>query len=433
MKYYSLNYNSQDISFLDAVRKGLAPDRGLYFPKKIPKLPKTFFNNINSISNQEIAFKVIQPYVGNDIPENRLKKIVEDTLNFEFPIVPISDSVATLELFQGPTLAFKDVGARFMARCLAYANTNNKDEKLTVLVATSGDTGGAVADGFYKVKGVDVVILYPKGKVSEIQEKQLTTLGENITAIEVDGAFDDCQDMVKSAFIDQDLIQSMSLTSANSINIARWLSQMFYYFIAYKNRIHPNKKLAISVPSGNFGNICAGLVSQQMGLPIDQLIASTNINNTVPSYLSSGVYSPKKSKSTISNAMDVGDPSNFIRIQKLFNNDIFKLKKILKGYYYTDSQTKKAIKEIYKISGYTADPHGAVGYLGLKEFLKNSKEAYQGLFLETAHPIKFVDIVERTLKTSVEVPERIKHVLNREKSSIPIHSYEQLKTFLLKH
>ncbi|MDG1024285.1 MAG: threonine synthase [Flavobacteriaceae bacterium] len=431
MKYYSLNYNSQDVSFLDAVRKGLAPDRGLYFPKEIPKLPKDFFNNINSFSNQEIAFKVIQPFVGKDIPEDRLKKIIQDTLSFEFPIVPITETVATLELFQGPTLAFKDVGARFMARSLAYANEVKKNEKLTILVATSGDTGGAVADGFYKVEGIDVVILYPKGKVSKIQEKQLTTLGENITAIEVDGTFDDCQDMVKSAFIDGDLIRNISLTSANSINIARWLSQMFYYFIAYKNRIHPNKKLAISVPSGNFGNICAGLVAKKMGLPVDQFIASTNINDTVPDYLDSGTYSPKKSKPTLSNAMDVGDPSNFIRIQKLFNNDIFKLKKILSGYHYTDSQTKKAIKEIHEISGYIADPHGAVGYLGLKQFLQDSTEVYQGLFLETAHPIKFIDTVESTLKTTVPFPERIKGILDRKKSSVSIHSYEQLKTFLL--
>ena len=323
MKYYSLNYNSQDVSFLDAVRKGLAPDRGLYFPRDIKKLSNTFFENIHNLSDHEIAFQVIHQFVGGDIPDSRLKMIVEETLSFDFPIVPITDSIATLELFQGPTLAFKDVGARFMARCLAYANEIEKKEKLTILVATSGDTGGAVADGFYKVDGINVVILYPKEKVSEIQEKQLTTLGENIKAIEVDGVFDDCQDMVKSAFIDNDLIQNVALTSANSINIARWLSQMFYYFIAYKNRLHPEKKLVVSVPSGNFGNLCAGLVAKKMGLPIDQFIASTNINDTVPDYLNSGTYTPKKSKATLSNAMDVGDPSNFIRIQKLFNNDFF--------------------------------------------------------------------------------------------------------------
>ncbi len=432
MKYYSLNYNSQDVSFLYAVRKGLAPDRGLYFPSDIKKLPNTFFKNIHNLSDHEIAFQVIHQFVGGDIPDSRLNKIIEETLSFDFPIVPITDSIATLELFQGPTLAFKDVGARFMARCLAYANEVEKKEKLTILVATSGDTGGAVADGFYKVDGINVVILYPKGKVSQIQEKQLTTLGENIKAIEVDGVFDDCQDMVKSAFIDNDLIQNVALTSANSINIARWLSQMFYYFIAYKNRLHPEKKLVVSVPSGNFGNLCAGLVAKKMGLPIDQFIASTNINDTVPDYLNSGTYTPKKSKATLSNAMDVGDPSNFIRIQKLFNNDFFKLKKILKGYHYTDTETKKAIKEIHEVSGYIADPHGAVGYLGLRDFLKNTTDDYQGLFLETAHPIKFVDTVEATLKTTVEIPKRLESILDREKTSIPISRYDELKSFLLK-
>ena len=432
MKYYSLNYNSQDVSFLYAVRKGLAPDRGLYFPSDIKKLPNTFFKNIHNLSDHEIAFQVIHQFVGGDIPDSRLNKIIEETLSFDFPIVPITDSIATLELFQGPTLAFKDVGARFMARCLAYANEVEKKEKLTILVATSGDKGGAVADGFYKVDGINVVILYPKGKVSQIQEKQLTTLGENIKAIEVDGVFDDCQDMVKSAFIDNDLIQNVALTSANSINIARWLSQMFYYFIAYKNRLHPEKKLVVSVPSGNFGNLCAGLVAKKMGLPIDQFIASTNINDTVPDYLNSGTYTPKKSKATLSNAMDVGDPSNFIRIQKLFNNDFFKLKKILKGYHYTDTETKKAIKEIHEVSGYIADPHGAVGYLGLRDFLKNTTDDYQGLFLETAHPIKFVDTVEATLKTTVEIPKRLESILDREKTSIPISRYDELKSFLLK-
>lgn len=432
MKYYSLNYNSQDVSFLYAVRKGLAPDRGLYFPSDIKKLPNTFFENIHNLSDHEIAFQVIHQFVGGDIPDSRLNKIIEETLSFDFPIVPITDSIATLELFQGPTLAFKDVGARFMARCLAYANEVEKKEKLTILVATSGDTGGAVADGFYKVDGINVVILYPKGKVSQIQEKQLTTLGENIKAIEVDGVFDDCQDMVKSAFIDNDLIQNVALTSANSINIARWLSQMFYYFIAYKNRLHPEKKLVVSVPSGNFGNLCAGLIAKKMGLPIDQFIASTNINDTVPDYLNSGTYTPKKSKATLSNAMDVGDPSNFIRIQKLFNNDFFKLKKILKGYHYTDTETKKAIKEIHEVSGYIADPHGAVGYLGLRDFLKNTTDDYQGLFLETAHPIKFVDTVEATLKTTVEIPKRLESILDREKTSIPISRYDELKSFLLK-
>tara|TARA_B110000211_G_C14064863_1_gene547249 strand:+ start:680 stop:1981 length:1302 start_codon:yes stop_codon:yes gene_type:complete len=431
MEYYSLNHNSKNVSFLDAVRKGIAPDRGLYFPKEIPQLSENFIQKINLCSDHEIAFKVIQPFIGNDIPKDKLKEIIVDTLNFDFPIININDTIATLELFQGPTLAFKDVGARFMARCLAYANEIQKNKKLTILVATSGDTGGAVADGFYKVEGVDVVILYPKGKVSAIQEKQLTTKGENITALEVDGSFDDCQDMVKSAFIDNDLIKKIELTSANSINIARWLSQMFYYFIAYKKRPYPEKKLAISVPSGNFGNLCAGLMALKIGLPIDHFIASTNINDTVPDYLNSGNYSPKKSKPTISNAMDVGDPSNFIRIQKLFNNDLFKLKKVLSGQHYTDSKTKKAMKEIYKASSYVSDPHGAVGYLGLKDFLKNTDESYHGIFFETAHPIKFADTVESTLDITLEVPKRLESILERRKTSIPIQTYEQLKIYLL--
>ena len=319
-----------------------------------------------------------------------------------------------------------------MARCLAYANEIKEQKKLTILVATSGDTGGAVADGFYKVKGIDVVILYPKGKVSEVQEKQLTTLGENITALEVDGTFDDCQNMVKSAFIDPELTNKVSLTSANSINIARWLSQMFYYFIAYKNRLNPHEDLVISVPSGNFGNLCAGLVAYKMGLPIKHFIASTNINDTVPSYLSSGNYVPKKSISTISNAMDVGDPSNFIRIQKLFNNDFHKLKKIVSGFAFTDTQTKKALKEIYNNNGYVADPHGAISYLGLKAYLeKLGEDKVQGIFLETAHPIKFAPIVEAALKLKINRPKQVEKVLNKPKLSLSINDYKSLKDFFL--
>ena len=433
MKYQSLNHNAKDVSFLEAVRRGLAPDRGLYFPSEIPKLEEDFIKNIHNYSDHEIAYRVIQPYVGKDIPKERLKMIVEDTLDFDFPIVEITNTLATLELFQGPTLAFKDVGARFMARCLAYANETKSNEKLTVLVATSGDTGGAVADGFYKVKGIEVVILYPKGKVSEIQEKQLTTLGHNITALEVDGVFDDCQDMVKTAFIDSELTKSITLTSANSINIARWLSQMFYYFIAYKKRPNPDKKLILSVPSGNFGNICAGMMTQQMGLPIEHFIASTNVNDTIPEFLETGTYNPKKSVQTITNAMDVGDPSNFIRIQKIFNNDFFKLKKVLSGYSYTDKLTEKAIREIYNINGYVADPHGAIGYLGLKEYIEAQEhpESYQGLFLETAHPIKFLDAIKKVLKTEVEIPQRLKGILDRKKLSFPISEYNELKSFLL--
>ncbi len=432
MKYFSLNHNAKDVGFLEAVQRGLAPDRGLYFPETIPTLESDFIKNLDQYSDHEIAFQAIQSFVGNDIPKADLKKIVKDTLNFDFPIVNITENIATLELFQGPTLAFKDVGARFMARCLSYANQFEKEKKITVLVATSGDTGGAVADGFYKVKGVDVVILYPKGKVSEIQERQLTTLGENITALEVEGTFDDCQEMVKSAFIDPELIQKVNLTSANSINIARWLAQMFYYFIAFKHRPNPEKKLIVSVPSGNFGNLCAGLIAKQMGLPIAHFIASTNVNNTVPEYLDSGEYTPKESIQTLSNAMDVGNPSNFIRIQKLVNNDFFKLKKILSGFSYTDKQTEKAIKEIHEFNGYIADPHGAVGFLGLKAFIESQEEpsSFQGLFLETAHPIKFAAVVEKILKTEIQVPERLKGVLQKEKLSLPISTYQELKSFL---
>jgi len=429
MKYYSLNYNSKSTQFHEAVKKGLAPDRGLYFPESIPQLPHSFFDEIEKMSIPEMAYKVIKPYVGNQILKEKLMEIVTETLDFEFPIIEITDQIAAMELFQGPTLAFKDVGARFMARSLGHFNEKSK-EKVTVLVATSGDTGGAVANGFLGVEGVEVVILYPKGKVSEIQEKQLTTLGQNITALEVGGVFDDCQEMVKSAFLDAEL-SSIGLTSANSINIARWLPQMFYYFIAYRSLKHLNKKLVFSVPSGNFGNICAGIMGQKMGLPIDHFIASTNANDSVPRYMETGIYDPQPTIQTISNAMDVGNPSNFIRIQKIFNNDVVKMKKILSAFRYTDQETKEALKEIYDLKGYVADPHGAVGYLGLKEYLSQHGEDHYGVFLETAHPVKFIDVVKKTLKIEVEVPERLNSTLSKEKESIPIKNYSELKAYLL--
>jgi len=412
MKYFSLNHNSKSTLFHDAVKRGLAPDRGLYFPETIPQLPQSFFDKIEKMSIPEMAYRVIKPYIGNQIMKEKLMEIVSETLDFDFPIIEITDNIAALELFQGPTLAFKDVGARFMARSLAHLNENSKD-KITVLVATSGDTGGAVANGFLGVEGINVVILYPKGKVSEIQEKQLTTLGQNITALEVDGVFDDCQEMVKTAFLDASL-SSINLTSANSINVARWLPQMFYYFIAYRALKSKNKKLVFSVPSGNFGNICAGIMGQQMGLPIDHFLASTNVNDAVPRFLETGTYDPMPTIQTISNAMDVGNPSNFIRIQKIFNNDIVKIKKILSGYRFTDQDTKKALKEIYDLKNYIADPHGAVGYLGLKKFLEQQNEDYYGVFLETAHPVKFIDSVNKTLKLEVEIPERLKDTLSKE-------------------
>ena len=429
MRYYSLNHNSKDTSFKNAVIRGLAPDRGLYFPNQIPILSKKFFENIEHISVPEMAFQIIKPYVGKEIDDKKLLSIVTETLNFEFPTVEITDNIAAFELFHGPTLAFKDVGARFMARALGHFSKSMEDNT-TVLVATSGDTGGAVANGFLGVDGVEVIILYPKGKISEIQEKQITTLGQNITALEVDGVFDDCQEMVKAAFLDPSLTK-MNLTSANSINVARWLPQMFYYFIAYRSLKNKNKKLVFSVPSGNFGNICAGVMAQQMGLPIDHFIASTNSNDSVPRYLKTGNFEPLQTIQTISNAMDVGNPSNFIRIQKIFNNDIFRMKKIISGYSYSDIETKKSLIEIYKKNGYIADPHGAIGFLGLKEYLSKQNKDHYGVFLETAHPVKFIDSVEKILKLKVQIPNRLKSALSKKKSCIPIKDFSELKSYLL--
>ena len=430
MNFYSLNKIAPNVSFKDAVIRGLAPDKGLYFPESIKPLSKGFFSHIEYFTNEEIAYEVIKQFVGDEIPEKELKKIISKTLTFDFPIVDIEKNVSTLELFHGPTMAFKDVGARFMARCFGYFNKEDKSSKITVLVATSGDTGGAVASGFLGVKGVDVVILYPSGKVSDVQEKQLTTLGKNIKALEVNGTFDDCQAMVKKAFLDKDLISKKNLTSANSINVARWLPQMFYFFIAYKQLKNKRRKVVFSVPSGNFGNICAGVMAQQLGLPVKQFIASTNSNDIVPNYLETGIYTPKPSIQTISNAMDVGDPSNFIRIQEIYKNDDELLKKNVSSYSFTDEETKKAIKKIKKKSGYIADPHGAVGYLGLKKYLKKHKA--QGIFLETAHPVKFLDVVEPVLNETIAFPPQILNVINKKKKSIQISKYDELKDFLLK-
>ncbi|MEH6703601.1 MAG: threonine synthase [Galbibacter orientalis] len=431
MKYYSLNDTQENktlTSFEDAVVKGIAPDRGLYFPNEIKPLDKNFIENIEDFSNEEIAFKVIQQFVGNEIPTAILKDIVKETLCFDFPTVKVEEDIYSLELFHGPTMAFKDVGARFMARCLGYFNKDKKEETVTVLVATSGDTGGAVASGFLGVKGVEVVILYPSGKVSDIQEKQLTTLGQNITALEVDGVFDDCQEMVKTAFLDSNLTAE-NLTSANSINVARWLPQMFYFFFAYKQLKSQNKELVFSVPSGNFGNICAGMMAYKLGLPVKHFVASTNINDTVPQYMATQEYSPKPSKQTISNAMDVGNPSNFIRIQRLFDNNFEALNQLFSSFSYTDEDTKKTMQAIYKTSGYVADPHGAVGYLGLKKYL-NANTNSTGVFLETAHPVKFLDVVENTLDVTIPIPEQIKSVIDKNKKSITIKNYDDLKDYL---
>ena len=430
MKYYSLNKQAPDSSFENAVRKGLAPDRGLYFPEHITPLNEDFFEKLDDLSNSEIAFKAIQQFIGEEIPSDDLKQIVEDTLNFDFPIVDIEEGISTLELFHGPTMAFKDVGARFMARCLGYFNRNN-DAEVTVLVATSGDTGGAVASGFLGVKGVRVVILYPSGKVSDVQEKQLTTLGQNITALEIDGTFDDCQDMVKKAFLDVDLTSQLELTSANSINVARWLPQMFYFMFAYKQLKALDKPIVFSVPSGNFGNICAGMVAQKLGFPIEHFIASNNANNVVTRFLETNTYNPQPSIQTISNAMDVGNPSNFIRIQALHDNDINKLKSNLSSYSFTDDETKTALETIYSNSGYIADPHGAVGYLGAKAHLTNHSSS-QVVFLETAHPTKFLDVVEDVISEKIKLPPQIQAVIDRQKHAAFVKNYEEFKSFMLK-
>ncbi|MFT4803705.1 MAG: threonine synthase [Psychroserpens sp.] len=429
MNYYSLNRKAPDTNFENAVIKGLAPDRGLYFPREIKPLPVSFFEDIDNKSYPEIAFEAIKQFVSPEIPEDILKTIVEETLSFDFPVVKLDDKISTLELFHGPTMAFKDVGARFMARCLAYFNKNNTNE-VTVLVATSGDTGGAVANGFLGVKGVNVVILYPSGKVSDIQEKQLTTLGQNITALEVDGVFDDCQDMVKKAFLDAQLTRKMQLTSANSINVARWLPQLFYFMFAYKQLHHQHNEIVFSIPSGNFGNICAGMVAQQLGLPIKHFIASNNANNVVTEYLETEHYNPKPSVATISNAMDVGNPSNFIRIQEIYDNDFERLQANLSSFSYTDDETKTALLEIYERYNYVADPHGAIGYLGCKDHLKTNPNAHC-VFLETAHPTKFLDVVEDVIKTTVALPPQIEALMGKEKVALQISDYEGLKAFLL--
>ncbi len=427
MNYYSLNNKHIQVSFQEAVIQGLAPDRGLYFPSNITPLPQSFFDGIESLSNEAIAFQVIQQFVGNEIPEAVLKQIIAETLCFDFPCVPVEDNIYSLELYHGPTMAFKDVGARFMSRCLGYFNRND-NKKVTVLVATSGDTGGAVASGFLGVKGVEVVILYPSGKVSDIQERQLTTLGQNITALEVDGVFDDCQNMVKKAFLDASL-QNKNLTSANSINIARWLPQMFYFFFAYKQLKKHNKPLIVSCPSGNFGNICAGILAKRLGLPINHFVAATNANDTVPQFMQNGEYEPKPSVATISNAMDVGNPSNFIRIQEMYHNDLNEFNKDFSSFTFTDEETKLTMKNIHTNSGYIAEPHGAVGYLGLKREMQNHSNSI-GVFLETAHPIKFLDIVEPILNVQLPIPTQIESVLGKDKKSIKIKNYDDLKAFL---
>lgn len=400
MRYYSTNHASRIVDFREATIKGQPEDKGLYFPESIPHI-----TNID-LPREELALQVIKPYVGDTIPQNELERIVAETINFDFPLVKIDEDAYALELFHGPTLAFKDVGARFMSRCLEYFVRNN-NRKVIVLTATSGDTGGAVANGFYKAEGIDVVILYPSKKVSHVQELQLTTLGHNIHALEIDGSFDDCQRLVKQAFADENLNGPLMLTSANSINVARWLPQQFYYFFAYQQWADKSHPPVISVPSGNFGNLCAGLLAYRSGLPVTHFIAACNANDEVPKYFETGVYKPQKSVATLSNAMDVGDPSNFVRMTELFNYS--QLSKIVTSYSISDDETRCIMKET---QNYRLDPHGAVAYASLKKYGK------KGIFLETAHPIKF----------SNEIPGSL---LNKKKEATQMQAdYLELKDYL---
>ncbi|RUT78925.1 threonine synthase [Ancylomarina longa] len=430
MKYFSTNNKGLRYSFKEAVIKGLAPDEGLFFPESIPHLGNDFFSRLPNMSLSEIGYEVSKHFVGEDITDTVLKEITRDALNFETPLVEVEKEVYSLELFYGPTCAFKDVGARFMSRCLgAFAKQSKR--KITILVATSGDTGSAVANGFLGVEGVDVIILYPKNKVSEIQEQQLTTMGKNITALEVNGTFDDCQALVKMAFVDEDLNKKMNLTSANSINIARLLPQSFYYFYAWGQLKDKEKEIVISVPSGNYGNLTGGLLAKQMGLPISVFIASANKNKVVPDYLASGKYEPRSSFSTISNAMDVGAPSNFARMMEMYQKEYKQVIRDIKGAWFSDQETKHAILDVYERTGYILDPHGAIGYLGLKKHLRSNSAI--GIFLETAHPAKFKGTVEEVINVDVEIPTYLKECLEKEKQSVVIgKDYADLSAFLLR-
>lgn len=430
MNYYSTNGKAPIADLHKAVVKGLAEDRGLYMPERINQLPKEFFDNIDKMSFQEIAYTVASAFFGEDVDPDALHDIVYDTLTFDCPVVNVKDNIYTLELFHGPTLAFKDVGARFMARLLQYfIRQENNLQQVNVLVATSGDTGSAVANGFLGVDGIHVYVLYPKGKVSPIQECQFTTLGRNITAIEVDGVFDDCQALVKNAFLDADLNAHMKLTSANSINVARFLPQAFYYFNAYARLKEKSSNLVICVPSGNFGNICAALFGHKMGLPIKRFIAANNANDIFYKYLQTGLYEPQPSKQTLANAMDVGDPSNFARIYDLYGKSHEKITSLISGATYTDEQIKQTMRECYQSTGYILDPHGACGYQALVDGLQPDEV---GVFCETAHPAKFKEKVDDILGIDTQIPERLAAFMRGEKQSVEMSKdFTDFKAFLM--
>jgi threonine synthase len=428
MLYHSTNNNSRKINFREATIRGQAPDKGLYFPDSIAVLSKEFLSSFKQKSKAQIAFEVIQPFVGDTIAEEDLFQICEHTTNFDFPLIKVTDNISSLELFHGPTLAFKDVGARFMSRCLGYFSKTDS-RKVTVLVATSGDTGSAVANGFLGVDGLDVIILYPSGKVSKIQELQLTTLGQNITALEVEGTFDDCQQMVKQAFMDAELNAKHFLTSANSINVARWLPQQFYYFYALQ-QWQGKEPPVVCVPSGNFGNICAGLIAAVSGLPVKHFVAACNSNDVFTKYVSSGQLHTQQAVATISNAMDVGNPSNLVRLLEMFGSDYQRIKNFISSYSISNEETSATISRVYKQHNYTLDPHGAVAYASLEKYLAEDSTA-KGLFLETAHPVKFSDVVESATGVPIEFPDSMKPLLHLQKKSVLMEAkYEALKSFL---
>ena len=432
MKYYSTNKQAPDATLEEAVVKGLAADKGLFMPREIKPLPSSFYDEIENLSFQEMAYRVADAFFGEDVPADTLKQIVYDTLSFDVPAVKVKENIYSLELFHGPTLAFKDVGGRFMARLLSYFIRKEGKQQVNVLVATLGDTGSAVANGFLGVKGIHVYVLYPKGKVSEIQEKQFTTLGQNITAIEVDGTFDDCQALVKNAFMDKELNAHMQLTSANSINVARFLPQAFYYFYAYAQlkKLGKADNLVVCVPSGNFGNITAGLFGKRMGLPVRRFIAANNRNDIFYQYLQTGEYRPRPSVATIANAMDVGDPSNFARILALYDNSHAAISAEISGATYTDAQIRETVKKTYVETGYLLDPHGACGYRALEEGLKPGET---GVFLETAHPAKFLQTVEEIIGNKVAIPEKLQAFMKGTKQSVPMtKDFASFKTYLMK-
>ncbi|WP_312993218.1 threonine synthase [Chryseobacterium flavum] len=431
MKYYNLKDTLEKINFREATIKGQGKEKGLFFPENIPQFDEEFIQNLHQYSNEEIAYKCMKDFVGDEIPSEILKKIVTETTSFKIPLVKINEKISILELFHGPTLAFKDIGARFMSRCLSYF-LKDEQKKVTVLVATSGDTGGAVAHGFYKIPQINVVILYPKNRVSPVQEKQLTALGENISALEVNGSFDDCQNLVKQAFSDEEINNQLFLTSANSINIARWLPQQIYYLIALKQWIQQYKELpVICVPSGNFGNICAGLLAHFRRLPASHFIAACNANHVIPDYFETQNYQPQKAVTTLSNAMDVGNPSNFVRILELFGHKFEALKNKISAYSINDNQTMSTITEVYEKYGYILEPHSAVAYAAMIQYLQENPEQ-KGFILGTAHPVKFPEAVEKAIYSQIVIPESLNELMKKKKKTVEINSdFEELRRFLL--